>query len=182
MRYTVRMNTQPSEQALRRQYEDTLVITGTGVMAFGVWSLAKTVVVAVLRMDLLMWEVFGREVSGKEALLFFFVLGVMLLIDLVIRLRLGLAARAEGHGKSGQKTSLVLATLLAIPSLASILFSLFSFITGSHSPFELVDMVVTVAIELTSFVLLVEMIMAVVRLRALRASSQPMGSEGHGNE
>lgn len=132
-----------------RRYQNLLTISGLGVIAFGAWSVLKTILLLFFRKDYL-----ERLPDDPMFLVILYVLiGVILLIDFVIRLFIGLSARAEGFGKKKGYAYIVLAILLAILSLASLVMIFFD-----TSYTSIPEMVVSVIVEATSLIVIIELL------------------------
>lgn len=83
---------------------------GLGVIAFGVWSVVKTVLYVALDTESSL-----RSFEGEPYLIlgFWIVLGGALAIDLALRFYVGRSAIAEGNGAKRRTAYSVLALLMA---------------------------------------------------------------------
>ena len=100
---------QPEKMQLRRD-ENTLMVVGSGVIIFGVWSVLKVLLLETTRLPEMMAEIRLEDLGFEElglgdlswvvaAMAIVFIL-IGLLLDLSIRVFVGLSARAEGKGKT----------------------------------------------------------------------------------
>ena len=143
-----------------RKNQNTLAVVGLGVIAFGVWSVLKGVLYAALNSDRLQNTLEGN----MERVIFWLLIGIVLAIDLVFRLYVGLSAISEGKGRKKGRGYIVLAFLMALSSFA--LFALgIVFLRGSEA---LGTSIVSLVVEATSCVLLVEMALSAIKVRRLR--------------
>ena len=157
------MNKKPTYDAQRRRLEDTLVVIGTGVVAFGAWTLLKTV---------LLWVLYGNDVqrmlidAGTDLptiVLYIFSL-IPLVFDLALRLFVGFSARAEGNGRHKGPVYLGVAALFALSSALSVGSAAWLLLAWEA---DLIDTVITIVIEATQLALLVQLIVCSVRLRRM---------------
>ena len=169
------------EQAKLRKYEHTLAISGVGVMAFGIWSVIKAAIYYILvpvkevgrafyDMTMLPDEaaVFSDKSYGYLA-----ISGIMLflLIDLLLRLYIGRAAFQDGRKIRRRRITYVIAAMfVTVGAIASPILEFFAF--GSDTASEWNQMVdtgsVSVIIELTSLLVLIELIVSAIMVRKLR--------------
>ena len=155
-----------------RKNQDTLKIVGQGVIAFGIWSIVKTVLSSALSWSSIREQMDAPGVS--DAMLvsaFVFVMAVLLAIVLLIRLYIGRAGIAEGRGQRRGGGYIVAAFLLAGVDFTLQIFSLAESLRLGGRP--LMDMAITLVVELTSCITLVEMGVSAIRVRKLRRLLEP---------
>ena len=143
---------------------NTLYISGTAVLLFGVWSLVKTLA------QLAYGNVFTEEqlLTMQEIpylkLVTTMILLVMLAVDLLLRLYVGFTARRIGKGlKKNGAAYLVLAFLMLLLSATGIVSYLLSMNQG-----ELTEQIMGMIVEVTSFCSLLELILSGSRARKLQ--------------
>ena len=142
-----------------RRYQNLLTVSGLGVIIFGLWTVLKTILLLFLQeamVDDLPDGLFYR-------VLFFTLIGGVLLIDFLIRLFVGLSARAEGFGKKKGYGYIVVAILIALASLASLVLIFFD--TADRSILELI---VSFIVEATSMIATVELLVAAFTVKKLK--------------
>ena len=142
-----------------RRYQNLLTVSGLGVIIFGLWTVLKTILLLFLQeamVDDLPDGLFYR-------VLFFTLIGGVLLIDFLIRLFVGLSARAEGLGKTKGYGYIVVAILIAIASLVSLVLIFFD--TADRSILELI---VSFIVEATSMIATVELLVAAFTVKKLK--------------
>ena len=171
----------PEKLRLRRD-ENTLSVVGSGVIVFGVWSIVKALLQGTVNYQEMLAEArleganleelgFG-DLSWVVAALAAAIVLFVLLLDLSIRVFVGISARAEGRGKKQGRTYLVLSVLLLAVSgifICSYVIMLFS---GSD---QVMDADAAILVELTSFITLLQMILSAVRVRRARRAEQERG-------
>lgn len=158
------MNKETTEYQLQlrlRKNQSDLAAIGLGVIAFGVWSVIKTVLGVALDP-----ENYLASFEGDRYMLlaFWIILGGALAIDLALRLFIGRSAIAEGKGKKRRAGYIVLALLMAVLSFVLLTVGLILQGTSSFTG----TAVVTMVVELTSDVLLLEMCISAIRIRRIK--------------
>ena len=152
------------ERELRRQ-QSKLAASGLAVIAFGIWSVVKGIILMLLGEAPVDIRVLMREV---DAPVWAFVLVVVLFlivlnVDLYLRIYVGLSARSEAAGKKKGAAYLVVACIVLTLSILSIIALFRSAYTDTSG-----DKVVTFVIEVTSLIALLNMIVASVRVKKIR--------------
>ena len=121
---------EPREITLRRN-QDTLIIVGTGVIIFGLWSLLKAVFTLLLNMgsmyDMIMQEdtLVGRIAASVAVVL-------VLLIDLGLRLFVGMSAISVGRGGKSRFVFVAIALFLAFSSATLVTAQIRAIVTGER--------------------------------------------------
>lgn len=142
-----------------RRYQNLLTVSGLGVIIFGLWTVLKTILLLFLQEDM----VDDLPDGLFYRVLFFTLIGGVLLIDFLIRLFVGLSARAEGFGKKKGYGYIVVAILIAIASLVSLVLIFFDM--GDRSVLELI---VSFIVEATSMIATVELLVAAFTVKKLK--------------
>ena len=142
-----------------RRYQNLLTVSGLGVIIFGLWTVLKTILLLFLQEDM----VDDLPDGLFYRVLFFTLIGGVLLIDFLIRLLVGLSARAEGFGKKKGYGYIVVAILIAIASLVSLVLIFFD--TADRSILELI---VSFIVEATSMIATVELLVAAFTVKKLK--------------
>ena len=142
-----------------RRYQNLLTVSGLGVIIFGLWTVLKTILLLFLQEDM----VDDLPDGLFYRVLFFTLIGGVLLIDFLIRLFVGLSARAEGFGKKMGYGYIVVAILMALASLASLVMIFFD--TADRSILELI---VSFIVEATSMIATVELLVAAFTVKKLK--------------
>lgn len=142
-----------------RRYQNLLTVSGLGVIIFGLWSVLKSILLLFMKEGIL------SEIPDDTfvRVMFFLILGGILLIDVLIRLYVGLSARAEGFGKKKGYGYVVIAILMALASLTSLVLIFFD--SNEQSLWELI---VSVIVEATSLVVTIELLVAAFTVKKLK--------------
>jgi hypothetical protein len=156
-----------TEQAKKRRYQDTLGIAGTGVIAFSVWSLAKIGLFLTFTDQDVLRSLLGITGAMLANAVLVVVAG-MGLVDLCIRVYVGLSARAEGRGERRNPFYLVVAAVAAIVNAMTLIVT----VMGASSAVTIPYVLVSGAIEATAFAALLMVIYSSIRLRHMSKTTE----------
>ena len=156
-----------------RRFEVRLRVTGTGVLLFAFWSIVKSVLVAVLRNEENSGESIEAisELNDTELLILFVaamvVFSFILIADTLMRVAIyRMAKRESGDPNAKRRNSyLVMAGLLIMFSIIAILSVAWSTL---NSEYGMSDGVITIVVELSAMITLIELIRSVIILRKYR--------------
>lgn len=151
-----------------RRLESNLTTIGTGIIAFGFWGFLKF----ILSYLFLGAQSVGIDDDEYITVVAIFVWAVAILIPLVY-LWIGMSARAEGRGKRKSVLYLFMVGWIIFVSTIAILLELYS-LSKLKDWFEII---VTLIIDLTRYVFLIELMVYSISLRKLR-KEQSRGEEG----
>jgi NADH:ubiquinone oxidoreductase subunit 6 (subunit J) len=147
-----------------RRNQNYLVMIGTGVIILGFWSVIKTVMFLILEPQDITGFSSTIQISGMPIHTSYLILVVLLGIELAVRLFVGLCARSEGFGSKQGPVYVVFAILLSLFHLAAIVASITSGFRFYDNP---ADAAVSLLMDITSLVTLVELINSVFKVRWL---------------
>ena len=155
-----------------RQRRINMTTLGMGVIAFGVWSILK--VYLYILVDAMPLDLTGipPELAGAIKTFTYVFITFFLLIDLALRLYLGLSARAEGMGKRKGRAYIVLCALLLVGNIIAWVMSLFG---AAHVRMEnqsALDFYVSLLVDFSSTAMLAELLYNAVRLRKLEKAKE----------
>ena len=156
-----------------RRFEVRLRVTGTGVLLFAFWSIVKSVLVAVLRNEEDSGESIEAisELNDTELLILFVaamvVFSFILIADTLMRIAIyRMAKRESGDPNAKRRNSyLVMAGLLIMSSIIAIVSVVWSTL---NSEYGMSDGVITIVVELSAMITLIELIRSVIVLRKYR--------------
>lgn len=143
-----------------RRTQDNLYVLGTSVIVFGMWNLLKFTIYFFVSSD-----EFKKETGDEKFFIAVILLWSMLFISFLLRCFIGFSARAEGKGKRKSVFYLVLAGIIALVYCALIAFETAYFIAEHNNIFT---SIVTLIIDVTSLVFLIELMVNSIRIRKLR--------------
>lgn len=161
---------EPREIRLRRN-QDTLIIVGTGVIIFELWSLLKAVFTLLLRAGDL-YEMIMEESSLEARIVVVGIIVVVLLIDLILRLFVGMSAIAVGRGKKSRFVFVAAALILAFLSAWVVTAQVIGFVKGEDLS---LTSQVSAVVELTSLVTLTQLINSAMAIRGIRREIMKQG-------
>ena len=156
-----------------RKQRDTLRISGLGVIAFGLWSVVRSIVYAILGTGEIRRVISEAQVRSYALSVVYAVVMLVLLADLGLRMFVGMKARQEASGKDAGLLFLIVTGLLSVSHLISIPMDILFFARGED---PLIEMIATVFIEATSLVTLGTVMWTTVSSRRL-ARQIPEGEE-----
>ncbi len=158
------------ERELRR-YQNLLVCVGSGIILFGLWTLVKGVMTIILYKEELQEFLLSLGTREEELALMIELVSYLLIIlcclDLALRLAVGLSARREGRARDQKRhwAFLVFGAVLLTLTLTSLTMDLKDFNENFNSIF---DGIITVAIDATSVVMVIELFVAGAKVKYLK--------------
>ncbi|MBE6029414.1 MAG: hypothetical protein E7226_04595 [Clostridiales bacterium] len=178
------------EEAKLRKYEHALVISGVGVIAFGLWSIIKATICFILvpmeqlsrtnaSDDLAELHALGLTDRGIGYLIAVSILFVLVL-DFALRLYIGRSAVYDGRRLKKKRFTYVVLAIIVAASLASNLMQR-CIALGSNKveiwANAMASVNVSVVVDITSLLALIEMIIAAIMVRRLRKELGISGKE-----
>ena len=169
------------EEIKLRKYEHALVISGVGVIAFGVWSVIKAAIYFILfPLEQLKVADMSKEIGQLQSIgLTDRELGYMLaaailfamLLDCSLRLYIGRSALMDGRRlKKKRFTYVVIAMFIAAGLITNIMTRCLRMGSPEETAWSnvIASANVSVFVDITSVLALVEMIIAAIMVRRLR--------------
>ena len=147
-----------------RRNSSTLSILGAGVIIFGFWSIVKIVTYSVLGIPLYT-EADVEAAGGVSIDIIVNVLYCMLAGDILVRLVVGLCARAEGQDHNKRKSGLYLGFTIweIIFEVFSVISVIVQFLSLNDDTF--IEVYVSLFMELSSLLILIEVYIAALSVR-----------------
>ena len=152
-----------------RKEENDLRIIGIGVIVFGLWNAAKAFLFeflpntqrAVVRADILeenvpVWVYFGG-------------IFIAVLIDTLLRLKIGRSALAESRGEKAGSLYLVITLVMTILYTIAVISDILGDVPQNT---EIADRLVKLVVDLTSTALLLDLFLSAIHVRMLRKQLQ----------
>ena len=168
----IRYTNNDTEDVKMRRTKDILLSSGTGVILFAVWGIVRTILNFTLvnknnNEDLA--EVYAGLGEGQNADMIFAIsasLAVALLAaEVGLRLFVGLSARAESKGKKKGWAYVVIACIMIPIYIAGIVISIVNIVTVHTG---VIDLIVTVIVEVTSLFAFIELVVSATRLKKMK--------------
>lgn len=153
-----------SMQSQLRRNQDTLVVVGTGIIAFGVWNILESVLLFVLVSSHLEVSMPPGYTLDQYSQMLVYSVVPMTAVGLVMNLFVGLSARAEGLGRRRGKglAYVFIAVVMALFGVVVVtLLGLAVFLTEV----PVMDCLIPIVMECTSIVVLVELVAASIRTK-----------------
>ena len=161
-----------------RKCQNTLYISGIGVIILGIWSVLKTVLNFTLNAQatrkMVMELGTGRLDEPEYALTndqyyiaFIVITCIILVIDLLIRLYIGLKAMREGKGRQTGYKYIVFASLLTISFVFSIYGTIVSFMDDSSQMMDIFDKISVLVVDFVSFIMSFDMVISAIRVKII---------------
>jgi hypothetical protein len=150
-----------------RRRRINLSTLGTGVVAFGVWNVLKTMLY-LFASSVNFYD--AKDVGADAAavsLIYYVLLGLLLALDFSLRLYIGLSARAEGKGRKKGSGYIVAAAVLLAMSAASYIIA---WATHSSTRMEnqaALDYYVSLFVDITAMVMLGDLLYTALQTRKL---------------
>ena len=164
------------DHILIRRSQNTLIVVGTGTILFSVWTVVKTLGTLILLKDQAVAVV--RKTADENGIiisdqhLFYIVLAVTLialLLFLAVRTYIGLTAISEGRGLRRRIGYLILAVIMIIFNITAVVMNFVSTTSqDSHAVFSEDTSLSAHIIEITSIIMLVELVFSAIRIRIVR--------------
>lgn len=149
-----------------RKYENSLSVSGLVVILFGLWSVLKLGLRLVFStlglMNTAEDTIVDPEIQKGFLYLAIAILAVLIL-ELGLRLYIGLTARAESRGKKKTVVYLIIAVLLAAYSVYSLVALIRSF-----AAVDFFESLVSVLVELSGLFALAELIFSAIKVKQIR--------------
>ena len=154
------------EIELRRR-RINLSTLGAGVVAFGVWNVLKTMLyIFTSPVNFVVVDDAG-EYGAVVSLIFYVLLGLLLALDLSLRLYIGLSARAEGRGRRKGSGYIIAAAVLFAMTAA---YYVAAWVTHSNTRLEnqaALDYYVSMFVDITAMIMLGDLLYTALRARKL---------------
>lgn len=158
------MEAENSEIA-RRRYSDVLYISGGGVMVMGIWNMLQIIILLTFRRDELISNI--GEYEDPEFVLLSASIGLIFiaLIDMFVRVYVGMSARAEAMEynkikKKKRRGYLFLAVLVLMVSIFLMVLEALS-----YDYYGLFQYIIRLIINLTSTAMSFDLVYAAIKIK-----------------
>ena len=167
--------TQASMQTELIKHRHTLAVVGMGAIAFGIWSLIKSILYFVLVEPIIKTissnydNLSNSKIEAWVLIAITFTLVVLfVLIDMLLRWKVGRKAMAVSRGEREPGVGFfVLSSILLLMDMSELVMGILSIAGIISSDEDLFDQISTLLVDFTSVVMLIEMIVAAVMIRKL---------------
>ena len=157
------------------KHRHTLAVVGMGAIAFGIWSLIKSILYFVLVEPIIKTissnydNLSNSKIEAWVLIAITFTLVVLfVLIDMLLRWKVGRKAMAVSRGEREPGVGFfVLSSILLLMDMSELVMGILSIAGIISSDEDLFDQISTLLVDFTSVVMLIEMIVAAVMIRKL---------------
>lgn len=163
------------DQIRQRRAQNTLIIIGGSVILFGIWSIFKSIGVLFITKDELLEDVRNAIQTESEPIseglaLGIVVAGILIILAIIILIRIiiGLSAIKAGRNKKHGFIYIPLTILMILASWLQIVRGLSLFLTAVEEEASGDTSLMSVVIEITSMIMMIEMLVSAARLRKYR--------------
>lgn len=153
--------------AKTRRLENNLVTLGTGVIAFGLWAFIKLILTVIL-----LGSAYYEDTGEEDQLAVVISTWVIAILTVLMYVWLGMSAQAEGKGKHVKPVYLFFAGMICVYGLAMILLEAFYLITDFIDIDDPLILVITIFIDVTRMIFLIQLIYSSVALRKIRKQAK----------
>ena len=150
------------DQVKLRRYQNLLIVSGSGVIIFGIWSVLKAVMLVLSNTQMLTVSTEELPDGMIYRVIFYGIFIGFLIFVIVFRLIIGLSARSVGFGKKNRWFYLILAFGLLFVDLFMVIYEVVIFFTEF-----LIDTAVAVIVDATSTYTVIELIIASFKVKKL---------------
>ena len=184
MKKSIEMDNMQTELIKHRH---TLAVVGMGAIAFGIWSLIKSILYFMLVepiFDTISSNYDDLSNSKYEAWVLvaitFAIVVMFVLIDMLLRWKVGRKAMAVSRGdKEPGVGFFILSSILLLMDMAELIMGALSIAGIIPSDEDITDQISTLLVDFTSVVMLIEMLFAAIMIRKLvRKISEGQNTEG----
>ncbi len=147
-----------------RRLKHNLVIDGTAILAFGIWSVIKSIIYLITEPaaePAIVPEVIP-DVYELVMIFLTVIVMIIMIIDLAMRVFVGLSARSEGKGKKRRYVYLGFTVILILLSILSIYENIRT-ISSRSVP----DVVAAIIVELTALYFMLDLFISGIRVKTL---------------
>ena len=153
--------------AKTRRLENNLVTLGTGVIAFGLWAFIKLILTVIM-----LGSAYYEDAGEEDQLAVVISTWVIAALTVLMYVWLGMSARAEGKGKHVKPVYLFFAGMICVYGLAMILLETFYLITDFIDIDDPLILIITIFIDVTRMIFLIQLIYSSVALRKIRKQAK----------
>ncbi len=152
------------EKEIRRR-RSILSITGIGVIFFGLWNLIKMHLIFLMGKNQLLNEAAAADENLSPTLILiiaYFLSLLLSLIDILVRLHIGRSAIKQSKGEPSSCLGACIFLLIMYVFLIAL-----GIIDLRVSDWNILDQIVSLIVDITSFIMLFELTFASIKLRKL---------------
>ena len=153
--------------AKTRRLENNLITLGTGIIAFGLWAFIKLILTVMF-----LGSAYFADTPEEDRLAFMIATWIVAVLTLLMYVWLGSSARAEGKGKRKRPVYLFFVGMISVYSFFVILIEVFYLITEFNDIADPLTLFISIIIDTTRMIFLIELIYSSVSLRRIRKQAR----------
>jgi hypothetical protein len=164
------VNNEPEQIEIRKS-QNTLIVVGSGIVLFSIWSMVKMMGLLVLlkkeTVNELIEKVGTIEGVSEDTLfwIFFAIILFFMAFALAIRVFVGLSAVAEGRGKRRGLLYILIAVIMMIGDICFFCVGFFMTEEEQFGALARDQSISTLIIDVTSLIMLTQMVISALRIR-----------------
>ena len=152
------LTVQSAEDVRLQKYRCSLISSGGAMVLFSLWTVLRSLVQIDAQLNYR-----GNSEALMPLVTTIVVVGI---IDLVLKLYVGLSARVEGLGRKKKRPYLILGILIACLSVLSVGYMLYQF-PGDCKLYGLLMPLVNLAVEATFLYAAMDLVVSAIKVRRL---------------
>lgn len=171
------VNNEPEQIEIRKS-QNTLIVVGSGIVLFSIWSMVKFLsMLFLLRNETVagVMSIAGpvEGISDRAAFWVIAIVTIVIMSFISFRIYVGLSAIAEGRGKRRGYLYIIIAMIMIISSV----WYLFIGFTTSEAPEQLGaftrnQSISTLIIDATSMIMLIQMVISAIKIKKLTGTGR----------
>lgn len=172
------VNNEPNQIEIRKS-QNTLIVVGTGVIIFSIWTAVKMLgLLFLLRNETVetLREKMGPIEGLSDKSLFWMLVGISVIVIALlsgVRMYIGLSAIAVGRGKRRGWLYILAAVVMIIGNICAFFIGLFSARPQEQlGVFSRDQSLSTFIIDVTSLIMLTQMVISAVKIRKLTGTGR----------
>ncbi|MBR1566457.1 MAG: hypothetical protein IJ649_06810 [Oscillospiraceae bacterium] len=153
-----------------RRCRISLMTLGSGVFAFGVWSILKSYL--YLWVNPVVFDDIAAQYQSAVNIIFYVMYTFLVLIDLLLRAYVGMGAHSMGMGKKKGPMYMIVLSLMLATSVLSCLLMVMGRENARMENQSKMDYLVSAFVEFCNMSVLAELLYTVVRVRKLEKRTE----------
>ena len=155
------------EERRLNKLNEMLIVSGTGVITFGFWTVIKVFLMLIFKFDEINDLMDGDLTNPEQRWDVILIMIIVCLIIIGIRSYVGLSARAEGMGRHKRVSYIIVAVFMLVFEVAGTIEGLDMLVDASFD--KTVDNVIELLVDITSYIILIQMIISAIGVRIVKA-------------
>ena len=146
---------------------EELIVTGTGVITLGFWTVIKLFLMLIFKFDEINALLDGDLTNPEQRWIVILIVIIVCLLIIGFRSYVGLSARAEGMGRHKLGLYIIVAIFILVFEVVGTIDGIEDFVDASFD--KTVDNAIQLLVDITSYLILGQMIFSAIAVRILKA-------------